>query len=93
MGVAWGAAIAVVAYAGIRVLERALFLEPNPAMLLWADRSPFVWRAIIALYIGGAGVFGGFVAARRASASAARGLFLLVATATAAVVVQGALWP
>ena len=28
--------------------------EPNPALLIWSDRSPFLWRAAIALYLGGA---------------------------------------
>ena len=36
--------VPVIAFAGVRVLERALFPEPNPAMLIWADRSPFVIR-------------------------------------------------
>jgi hypothetical protein len=93
VGVAAGAAASVIAYAALRVLERALFPEPNPAALIWADRSPFVWRAAMALYLGGAGVFAGVGMALRAPRSAGRGLLALVAAAVAAIVTQGALWP
>ncbi len=93
VGIAAGAALAVIAYAGVRVLERALFPEPNPAMLIWADRSPFVWRAAIALYLGGAGAFGGHALAARSPRLAARGLLAAIAAAVAAIGIQGALWP
>jgi hypothetical protein len=93
VGAAIGASTAVFAYAAIRGLERVLFQEPNPAMLIWSDHSPFAWRAAIALYLGGAAVFGGFAAARRAGPAAARGLLVSVALAAAAIVLQGALLP
>jgi hypothetical protein len=93
VGVAAGAATAVNAYAGVRVLECALFAEPNPATLIWADRSPYVWRIAIAMYLGGVGAFGGFAAARRWSATVARGLLVLIALAVTAVMLEGALVP
>jgi hypothetical protein len=93
VGIAAGAAAAVIAYAAVRVIERALFPEPNPAMLIWADQSPFVWRAAIAVYLGGAGVFGGHALASRSPRAAARGLLATVAVAVAAIVAQGALRP
>jgi hypothetical protein len=93
LGVVTGAATAVIAYAAVRGVERVLFLEPNPAALIWSDRSPFLWRAVIALYVGGAASFGGFAAARRSSVRTARGLFALVVLAVAAVIAQGALLP
>lgn len=92
-GIALGAATAVVAYAAMRGLERALFPEPNPAMLIWADRSPFVWRAAISLYLGGAAAFGGAALSARSPATAARTVLGAVAAAVAAIVVQGALLP
>ncbi len=92
-GIAAGAVIAVIAYASVRVLERLLFPEPNPAMLIWADRSPFVWRAAIALYLGGAGAFGGYALAARSPRHAARGLLAATVVAVAATVAQGALRP
>jgi hypothetical protein len=92
-GIAMGAACAVTAYALLRGVERALFLEPHPALLVWADRSPFVWRAAIALYMGGAAVFGGAALAERSPRAAAQSLLGAVAAAVLAIVVQGALWP
>ena len=93
VGVAAGAAASVIAYAALRGLERALFPEPNPAMLIWSDRSPFLWRAAIAVYLGGAAVFGGYALAARSPRSAARVLLATIAAAVAAIVVQGALFP
>lgn len=93
VGLAAGAAAAVLAYAALRGVERLLFPEPNPALLIWADRSPFVWRAAIALYLGGAAVFGGQALAARAPAAAARGLLVLIGAAVAAILVQGILLP
>ncbi len=93
LAVAVGAAVTVVAFAAVRVAERLLFAEPNPAMLIWADQSPFVWRSVIALYLGGAGVFGGHALASRSPSAAARALFVAVTVSVAAILVQGALWP
>jgi hypothetical protein len=93
LGAATGAAAAVVAYAAVRGAERALFLEPNPAMLIGSDRSPFAWRSAIALYLGGAAVFGGYALAVRSPPAAARAMLALVAAAVAAILVQGALLP
>ena len=92
-GIAAGAAASVIAYAALRVVERALFQEPNPAMLIWADRSPFVWRAAIALYLGGAGIFGGAALAPRSPDTAARAVLGAVVAAVGAIAVQGAIWP
>ena len=93
LAVAVGAAVTVVAYAGIRIVERLLFAEPNPAMLIWADQSPFVWRSAIALYLGGAGVFGGYALASRSPGAAARALFAAVTVSVTAILVQEAFWP
>jgi hypothetical protein len=93
VGVASGAAASVLTYAALRGVERALFQEPNPAMLIWSDRNPFFWRSAIALYIGGATVFGGYALANRAEAAASRALLGLVTAALLAVVIQGALLP
>jgi len=92
-GAALGAAVAVIAYALERVVERTVFLEPNPAMLIWADHDPFAWRAAIAIYLGGAAAFGGHALAAQSPAAAARALTALTAVALVAIVVQGALLP
>ena len=93
VGLAAGAATSVVTYAALRGVERALFQEPNPAMLIWSDRNPFFWRSAIALYVGGAAVFGGYALVNRSEAAAARALLALVTVAVVAIVVQGALLP
>jgi hypothetical protein len=93
VGIAAGAAASVIAYAALRVLERALFPEPNPAALIWSDQSAFVWRSAMALYLGGAGVFAGVGMALRAPRAAGRGILALVAVAVAAILAQGALCP
>ncbi|MFT3767080.1 MAG: hypothetical protein QM820_16405 [Minicystis sp.] len=86
VALALGAATAVIAYAVIRGVERAFFPEPNPAILIWSDRSPLVWRMASALYVGGAAVFGGHALASRDARAAARWVTAAVAIAAAAIV-------
>jgi hypothetical protein len=93
VGIAAGAATSVLTYAALRGVERALFQEPNPAMLIWSDRNPFFWRSAIALYVGGAAVFGGYALANRAEVAASRALLGLVTAALLAIAIQGALLP
>ena len=61
----FGLAISVLAYAAVRMLDVVLFPEPNPIVVIWTDRSRFLWRALIATYLGGASVFGGYSLAVR----------------------------
>jgi hypothetical protein len=93
LAIAFGAAIAVIAYALVRGVERAFFPEPNPALLIWSDRSPLVWRVVSSLYLGGAGIFGGYALGARGATSAARWLKVSIAIATAAIVLQAVLAP
>lgn len=65
VGLAWGLAVAVLAYAAVRLVDVVLFPEPNPVVVIWTDRSRFLWRALIATYLGGAAVFGGLAMASR----------------------------
>jgi hypothetical protein len=64
--VAFGLALTVIAYAAVRLVDVLLFPEPNPVVVIWTDRSRFLWRALIATYLGGAGVFAGFAVTSRA---------------------------
>jgi hypothetical protein len=84
---------ATLGYAAVRALELALFPEPNPAVIIWSERSGFLWRSAIALYIGGMGAFGGYALAARSPALAARWLARAVLLAAAAILAQGALLP
>jgi len=61
----FGLAIAAIAYTAERLVDVVLFPEPNPAIVIWTDRSRFIWRVLIASYLGGAGVFAGYGLASR----------------------------
>lgn len=93
LALAFGAAIAVITYALVRGVERTFFPEPNPAILIWSDRNPLVWRVVTALYLGGAGVFGGYALGARGAQAAARWLTVTLAIATGAIVLQAVLAP
>lgn len=84
---------AVIGYAAVRAAELAIFPEANPAVILWSVRSGFFWRCAIALYIGGAGAFGGYALAARSPERAARWLGRGVVIAAVAIALQGALLP
>ena len=60
LAAAAGAATTILAYAVLRGVERGFYSEPNPALLIWSDRSAFLWRAQVSLYAGGLGAFGGY---------------------------------
>jgi hypothetical protein len=86
-------AAAAIGYAAVRVAETAFFPEPNPAVVIWSERSGFVWRSAIALYIGGASAFGGYALAARSPEVAARWIARAVLIAAIALLAQGALLP
>ena len=91
LAVAAGAATTVVAYALLRGVERAFYSEPNPALLIWSDRSAFLWRAQVALYAGGLGAFGGNALA--GFKTRVNWLSALIVTATAALLFQAMVAP
>jgi hypothetical protein len=93
LALAAACAAAVIAYAAVRSVEAALFPEPNPAIVIWSERSGFLWRSAIALYIGGMGAFGAYALAARSPSAAARWLVRAVLLAAIAIVAQGALLP
>jgi hypothetical protein len=84
---------AVLSYAALRVVEHAFFPEPDPALLIWSDRSRYAWRAAIALYAGGVGGLGGYALSVRAPAASA--VWFVRATVAAAVILaaQAAVLP
>lgn len=67
LALVFGLCVATFAYAAVRIIDVVLFPEPNPVVVIWTDRSRFVWRAVIATYLGGAGVFGGYRLSRETS--------------------------
>ena len=91
IAVAAGLCAAIVAYAILRGVERAFYTEPNPALLIWSDRSAFLWRAQESLYAGGLGAFGGYALA--GFETRARWLGALIVTAALALVVEALIAP
>jgi hypothetical protein len=91
VAVATGVTTAIVAYAILRGVERAFFREPNPALLIWTDRSAFLWRAQESLYAGGLGAFGGYALA--GFKPRLKWLSALIVTATAALVIEALIAP
>ena len=86
-----GGAAAILAYAILRGAERVFFAEPNPALLIWSDRSAFLWRVQEAVYAGGLGAFGGYaIAAHRVRV---RWLGAAIVTAVSALVLQTLIAP
>ena len=67
IGLVIGFSVAIFAYSVVRLVDVVLFPEPNPVIVVWTERSRFVWRAVIAAYLGGASVFGGYSLASRTS--------------------------
>ena len=86
-------AAAAVGYAVVRCAEVALFAQVNPRAALGAAQSPFVWRCAIALYLGGAGGFGGHALAGRSPTAAARWVGRAAIVAAVAIAAQAALVP
>jgi hypothetical protein len=91
IAVASGLGTAIIAYATLRVVERAFYAEPNPALLIWSDRSAFLWRAQESLYAGGLGAFGGY--ALSAYHYRVRWLGALYAVAVVALVLEALIVP
>lgn len=91
LAAAAGAATAIVAYAILRGVERAFYSEPNPALLIWSDRSAFLWRAQVSLYAGGLGAFGGY--ALSGFKTRATWLSALIATAAFALLMETLIAP
>lgn len=84
---------AAIGYAAVRAISLALFPEPNPAVIIWSERSAFVWRAAIAAYIGGMGAFGGYALAARSPEAASLWLTRGAVAAAAVIALQAALLP
>ena len=91
LAVATGLCAAIVAYAILRGVERAFYTEPNPALLIWSDRSVFLWRAQESLYAGGLGAFGGY--ALSGFKTRVRWLGVLIVTAASALVIEALIAP
>jgi len=93
VAVAAGWIAAALGYAAVRCAELSLFPEANPVGIIGAAQSPYTWRCVTALYLGGMGGIGGYALARRSPAAAARWAARGVVAAAVAIVAQAALAP
>jgi hypothetical protein len=93
LAVALAATTSIAVYAAARIFERLVLPEPNPAALVWSERSAIFWRMVIAIYAAGAAAFGGVALGRRSPARAARLLVVALAIALVLGSVQAMVWP
>lgn len=91
--VAFAAVGVVLAYALLRLAERVAFRQPNPAIVLWAERSAFGWRVALAVYLGLLGAPLGHALAREGRERASLWLGRAAALAGVALGLQLALAP
>jgi hypothetical protein len=93
IALAGAGAVAVIAYATARAMERLLFSEPNLSTVISSERSGFVWRSLIALYCGGISSFGGYALASRAPRASARWLGVVIGVAAVTIALQAVIAP
>jgi len=84
---------AIALYALLRIAQKLLFSEPDPALVLWSEHAGFFWRAWTAAYVGGTGGFVAWVASGRDAAKTARVLASSIVVSALLVAAQGALLP
>lgn len=84
---------AVALYAALRIAQKLLFPEPDPALVLWSEHAGYYWRAWTALYAGGMAGFVAYVASGRDAARTARVLASSVVASAILVAAQGVLVP
>jgi hypothetical protein len=89
----FGLSIAAIAYAAVRVLDVVLYPEPNPVVVIWTDRSRFIWRMLIAAYLGGASVFGGYSLSSRTTENMFSWMEKLIVLAGACLLMQAVFAP
>ena len=84
---------AIALYALLRIAQKLLFPEPDPALVLWSEHAGFFWRAWTAAYVGGTGGFVAWIASGRDVSKTARVLASSIVVSALLVVAQGVLVP
>jgi hypothetical protein len=80
-------------YAVLRIVQKLLFSEPDPALVVWSAHAGFFWRAWTSVYGGGMLGFVAWVAAGRDATRTARVLATALVVAALLIVAQGVLIP
>lgn len=86
-------AAAIAVYAVLRIAQKLLFPEPDPALVLWSEHAGYFWRAGTAGYVGGTAGFIAYVTSARHAARTARVLATAVVASAIALAAQGVLVP
>ena len=93
LAVVAGCTTAIALYALLRIAQKLLFPEPDPALVLWSEHAGFFWRAWTAAYVGGTGGFVAWIASGRDAAKTARVLASSIVVSALLVAAQGVLVP
>jgi hypothetical protein len=80
-------------YAALRIAQKLLFPEPDPALVLWSAHAGYFWRGWIAAYAGGMVGFVAYVTSGRNAARTARFLATFLVAAAILGMAQGILVP
>ena len=84
---------AMAVYALLRVAQKVLFPEPDPALVLWSEHAGYFWRAWTAFYVGGMAGFVAWIAAGRDAARTARVLASALVVSALLLAAQGLFLP
>lgn len=85
--------VATFLYGAMRCVQKILFKEPDPAMVIWSEHAGFFWRAWTVTYLGGMCGFVVWIVSERDPARVARHLSTALLLATATITAQGLLVP
>ena len=80
-------------YALLRIVQKLVFPEPDPALVIWSEHAGYFWRAWTAVYAGGMVGFVTYLVAKRAPERTARVVAIAIVVATIVLGAQGLLVP
>lgn len=80
-------------YAALRIAQKLLFPEPDPALVIWSEHAGYFWRAWTSAYAGGMVGFSTYLISGPSPARTARVLAASVVIAAVLLTAQGVLVP
>ncbi|MBS2016760.1 MAG: hypothetical protein JST00_28000 [Deltaproteobacteria bacterium] len=84
---------ALALYGLVRIAQKIVFPEPDPALVIWSEHAGFFWRAWTVTYLGGMVGLATWMVSDRHPARVARALARALPLATALLALQGLLVP